>query len=104
MPYDFSNLPPYSGWTNISVDGIVNEGVTLLHGIHMTAGSTAGHAELYEGLDTVSGRFLIHVDAGANATKDIQFDPPLLLERGLYADLVANVVSMLVAFTPVRGA
>jgi len=99
-------LPPVvSGWQTVTADDdrIINEGVTLLHGVYLTASNGTADVDVYEGTDAFSGRRVFSLKAPNGQTKEMIFDPPILLERGIYLVTGNKVYTCLVAFTPVRG-
>lgn len=90
------------GFTRFISDGIVNEGQTLLYGIHIEASVAGGDVSLYEGLDTGSGRLLGIFKDNANNHEPKSFVPPVFLDRGLYVDIGSNVTAVTLFWLPAR--
>lgn len=91
-----------SGFTRLTVDGIVNEGQTLLFGIHIEASTAGGDVTIYEGMDSQSGRILGVFKENLNNHEVKNIIPPVFLDRGLYVDIGSNVTAVTLFWLPVR--
>lgn len=91
-------------YRSLTADQLVNEGPTLLVGCQLHASADGGTADIYDGLDTLSGAHVFDLTGWANDPNPIMFTIPVLLNNGLYVDVGANVHHVTVYYIPLRGA
>lgn len=89
-----------TGFTRLTADGIVNEGATLLFGLHIEASTAGGDVSLYEGMDSGSGRLIGTFKENANDHDVLSFPVPIFLDRGLYVDIGSNVTAVTLFWLP----
>jgi len=92
-----------AGFTRLTADGIVNEGQTLLFGIHIEASTAGGDVSLYEGNDSQSGRLIGTFKDNLTNHEVKNFNVPVYLDRGLFVDIGSNVTAITVFWLPVRN-
>lgn len=90
------------GFTRLTADGVVNEGHTILYGLHIEASIAGGDVSVYEGLDSESGRLLGTFKENANDHDILSFPHPVYLDRGLYVDIGSNVTAVSLFWLPAK--
>ena len=88
------------GFTRLTSDNIVNEGNTLLFGLHIDASADGGDVSLYEGLDASSGRLLGTFKGIANDVNKVTYPYPVFLDRGLFVDVGSSVTAVTLFWLP----
>lgn len=91
-----------TGFTRLIADGVVNEGPSLLFGLHVEASTAGGDVSVYEGNDKDSGRLIGIFKDNANNHEPKNFIPPIYCDRGIYIDIGSNVTAVTVLWLPVR--
>jgi len=81
----------HTQFTRVTVDTLVCSEPCLLYGVHNLPSANAGNSRIYDGHDAASGNLVLTVKGLANISWQIHFDPPILLSRGLFVDIVTNI-------------
>lgn len=92
-----------AGWAYLTGDTLVTALPVALHAVVIHTTAAGAHANVYEGQDVSSGRLIIAVAGPANQSRPINFDPPILCERGLYVDFETNVEDVTVVYSPLAA-
>ncbi len=90
------------GFTRLISDGIVNEGPSLLFGLHIEASTAGGDVSVYEGSDSSSGRLIGIFKENANNHILMGLHTPIYCDRGIYVDIGSNVTAVTILWLPVR--
>lgn len=91
-----------TGFTRLASDGIVNEGPSLLFGLHIEASTAGGDVSVYEGNDSASGRLIGTFKDNLTNHEVKSFIPPLYCDRGIYVDIGSNITAVTILWLPVR--
>lgn len=88
-------------WVRITGDNVICKGKAFLGSIILTpsAADKATTVTLYDGesaLDTP----IIHIMSGTGITRTVNFSPPLVCHKGLYADAGGDFGSCLIQYDP----
>ena len=83
-----------------TASALINEGETLLVGVLVLTSAATGAVAVYEGLDAVTGRLVHTFTCDAARSVLYSLPVPLLLERGLYVSMDANVTEVTLFWTP----
>ena len=86
----------------VTASALINEGETLLVGVLILTSAATGAVAIYEGLDAVTGRLVHTFTCDAARSVLYSLPVPLLLERGLYVSMDANVTEVTVFWLPGR--
>ncbi len=92
---------PYMGgvaWKYMENSGVVVEGDAIIFGVSMDGDTSGAQAILYEGLETTSGKKMLHIDTLANRSQVVNLTPGLRVDRGCYVTIDANVENITVWF------
>lgn len=85
----------------ITQSAILTENMLILHSLYIQAGADDVYADLYEGTDAVSGRWLGRFYAGTDPGVQYRW-AGLALERGLYVSLGTDVTAVSIEYEIVR--
>ena len=86
-------------WVRTTVDRCLSKTQTLLHTVIITPHKTkCADITIYNGESTTDEQ-VIYLCTGDTASKVVNFDPPLYLDRGLYVDIGGDVDDCLIQFT-----
>ncbi len=89
-----------SGNINLVADNLVIPGNVLLTGLTLTVSVAGGDVTLYNGQDAASGIKIHKYVNGVVGTLQINFIPPLELERGLFLDVGSSVTEVSLQIIP----
>jgi len=89
-----------TGNINLTADNIVIPTPVLLAGLTITVSVAGGDVTLYNGLDAASGIKVHKFVNGVAGTMQVNFIPPLNLERGLFLDVGSNVTEVSLQIVP----
>jgi hypothetical protein len=92
---DSDHLP---GWRRVTGDEQVFEGAGELYSVTGILVAGGKVATLYDAVGAITGRELKVLYCVANTDGILRFAPPLPIAQGLYLDLEASVVDVLVQY------
>jgi len=87
-------------WTRVVGDGLVYEGPCLIFDIILWPDSDGDYADIYDGLDTTSGKKFCRIEAAASTTRHLRFGPGVVFDRGIYVDGCDSAVETNIVFEP----
>ena len=90
------------GWRRVTGDELVFEGAGELYAVSGTLAAGGKIATLYDATSAITGRGIQALYGAANQTTQLTFNPPLPLAQGLYVDLEASVVDVLVQYRELK--
>jgi len=85
----------------ISADRLLSSEPCLLWGAVILCSVAGGDATIYDGHDAVSGKPVLPLKAGANASIPVPLVQPIFCGQGLYVDIGSNVTSLTVIWEAV---
>ena len=85
--------------TYTAVDRLIVTGRVYVWGYMFDATADGGAVSLYDGQDTVTGQLKCHTTGWATDPNTVMFGVPVCFERGIYADLGANVSDLTVLWS-----
>lgn len=87
-------------WTRIVGGGLAYEGPCEVFHIVFWPDANSDYADIYDGLDTSSGKKFCRIEAPVQLTEQVSLVPGVIFDRGIYIDGIDSAVETTIVFEP----
>lgn len=87
-----------AAWTLVKGDGVAVQGRCLLLGLIFWPDVDTDYVDIYDGLDSTSGRKFCRVETAVSTTRHVQFGQGVEFSSGVYVDGVDPAVQTTIIF------
>lgn len=91
-------MPEGDGHVLVKGSGLAVEGPVVLHGLIFWPDSDADYADIYDGLEAVSGKKFCRIESSTSITWSWSFEHGVLFDHGIYVDGIDSAVETTVLF------